>query len=370
MNILILNWMDVRNPQMGGAEIILFEIAKRLVCEGHQITWFSRQYRNCLKEEKINGLEIKRQGNKFTVYLEAYKYYRSLKFKPDLVIDSVNTLCWQTPLYVPKNQRIAYVNQLAKEVFFYESPALVSHLSYFLERLEFITYRSTKFLCYSKSTRKDLVGFGIPEKKISLFSIGLDHARYFDNGLKEKNPLFICVNRLVKMKRTDLVIKAMVEVSQKYPLAKLGIVGYGYQRKELGLLRDKLNLKKNVFFIDENMLFLDKNKKDKKVELMQKAWALVFPSVKEGWGMTVTESAACATPSIVSNVSGLRDSVIKNRTGIVLSKNPSTAEIALAMIKIIEDKKIRKILSTNAVKQSQLFSWEKAVADFKKAILI
>ena len=123
MDILILNWKDVKNPHAGGAEIIAFEFAKRLVKDGHKVTFFSRAFQNCLKEEVLDGVKIIRNGNRFGVYFNAFLYYNGLKKnKPDRVIDMINTLCWQTPFYVPKKNRFAYVNQLAKEVFFFELP--------------------------------------------------------------------------------------------------------------------------------------------------------------------------------------------------------------------------------------------------------
>jgi glycosyltransferase involved in cell wall biosynthesis len=49
--------------------------------------------------------------------------------------------------------------------------------------------------------------------------------------------------------------------------------------------------------------------KEEKLELMQKSHALAVTSVKEGWGLVVTEAASQGTPAVVYNVDGLRDSV-------------------------------------------------------------
>ena len=101
---------------------------------------------------------------------------------------------------------------------------------------------------------------------------------------------------------------------------------------------------------------------------MQQAWALVFPSVKEGWGMTVTECAACKTPAIVSGVSGLKDSVVNNQTGIILSSNPPPEEIANAMISLINNSKLRDKLSKQASLYSRKFSWDKSYKEFANII--
>lgn len=369
MDILILNWKDVKNPQVGGAEIIAFEFAKRLVKEGHKLTFFSRSFPNCLREEMLDGVKIVRRGNRLSVYFEAFLYYKSLKRKPDRVIDMVNTLCWQTPFYVPKKNRFAYVNQLAKEVFFFELPKPISYIAYLLEKFQYLTYKNTRFLCYSESTKKDLQEFGIREKNIGIFSMGLDHSRYKSSGKKTDYPLFIYVGRLVKMKRVDLCIKAFANVIKKHKNAKLEIIGNGPDEKRLFDLVKKINLAKNVVFVNKNNFFFKKTKFDIKIKLMQEAWCLILPSVKEGWGMVVTEAAACGTPSIVSNVTGLRDSVVKDKTGLILSQKPSEKELSGAILKIIEDSKLRNEMSEEAVFWAKNFNWDKSYNEFKKLII-
>lgn len=368
MKILILNWKDVKNPEVGGAEIIAFGFARRLVKDGHSITFFARKFKNCKSEEIIDGVKVVRRGGKLTVYLHAFFYYLSLRPKPDRVIDMVNTICWQTPLYVPYKKRFFYVNQLAKEVLFYEMAWPFSSIFYLIERLEYIFYSNTKTICYSKSTKEDLVSFGIKPSKISLFPMGLDHTRY-KPGSKSKDPLFVFVARLVRMKRADLCIKAFKFVIEKYPKAKLAIIGNGPDEKRLEELVKSEKLQDQVIFVNKNNFFIDKNKEDIKVKLIQEAWAHLLPSVKEGWGMVVTEAAACATPSIVSDVTGLRDSVLGGKTGLVLSSNPNPEELSNAIIEIIENKRMRERMSKESVKWSMNFNWDKSYGEFKRIIL-
>lgn len=369
MKVLILNWKDIKNPDVGGAEIILYEFAKRLVKDGHQVNWFCRKFHNCKEIESIDGIEIIRRGNSLSVYFDAWKYYRSLTPKPDKVIDSINTICWQTPLYVSQDRRIAYVNQLAKEVFLYELPFPISYFAYYLENWEYKTYKTTKFLCYSKSVKTDLKSIGIPLHNIATLSLGIDHSRYIP-GRKSKAPLFVFVARLVRMKRADLCIEAIKQVCKKHKEVKLAIVGYGPQEDDLKKLINKYGLQENVSLVNKNNLYFKKNEKDIKVKLLQQAWALLLPSVKEGWGMVVTEAAACGTPSIVTDVSGLRDSVVDGKTGFKVSADPTAKELASYMLKIIEDNNMRQEFERNAIRWAGNFSWEKSYKEFKKILNI
>ena len=367
MDILILNWKDIKHPQTGGAEIIVYELAKRLVKDGHNVTWFCRSFPQATPEENIDGIRIIRRGNLVTMYLLAPIFYWSEKEKPDLVIDCSNTIYWQTPIWAWRSRKVAYLNQLAKEVFWYEYPPIVSHLGWLIERLQYLTYLNISFLCYANSTKQDLISTGIPAGNINVFPLGLDHSRYHP-GAKSSTPLFISVSRLVKMKRTDLAIRAIDIVRRSYPKVKLVIVGTGYDRSRLQKLRDNLHLESQVEFADENVWFFKKNNRDIKLKLMQQAWALIFPSVKEGWGMTVTECAACGTPAVVSDVTGLRDSVLNDKTGIILSSNPSSEEIAESMIKIIKDEKLRDAFYTNCLNWADKFDWDKSFSRFHKLI--
>jgi glycosyltransferase involved in cell wall biosynthesis len=363
MDILILNWKDIKNPDVGGAEVILYELSKRLVRDGHTVTWFSRAYNGGKTEEMIDGISIIRRGNRFTVYWEAFRYYRSLAKKPDKVIDCVNTICWQTPLYVPQNKRVAYVNQLAKEVLFYELPPVISQIAYLLEPLEYLTYKTTQFLCYSSSVKHDIASFGIPLSHISTFPVGIDHDRY-KPGKKSKTPLFIFVARLTAMKRPDVCIEAMRIVVSSVPEAKLAIVGYGPMEQRLQEMINEYGLQKNVFLVNKDHLFFDKHPKDQKVKLMQEAWALLLPSVKEGWGMVVTEAAACGTPSIVTDVTGLRDSVIADETGVHVPPMVDATALGNHMLDFLSDAEKRHAMSKRATIAAKRLTWTQSYKRF------
>ena len=59
----------------------------------------------------------------------------------------------------------------------------------------------------------------------------------------------------------------------------------------------------------------------KKYELMQRAHALVCPSIREGWGIIISEAGYLGTPGIVYDSPGLRDAVDRGRAGYVCRDN-------------------------------------------------
>ena len=55
-----------------------------------------------------------------------------------------------------------------------------------------------------------------------------------------------------------------------------------------------------------------------KAQHLRAAWALVQPSPKEGWGLTVVEAGACGTAVVAADSPGLRDSVRRDETGLLV----------------------------------------------------
>jgi glycosyltransferase involved in cell wall biosynthesis len=318
-------------------------------------------------EETIDGIRVIRKGRLLTTYLQAALFYRRLRPKPDIVLDMVNTICWQAPLYA-RGRTVAYVNQLAREVLLHHLPRPLAWLAYRLEGVQYLTYRRTPVLCFSEGTKGDLVDIGIPSEKVWVFPLGLDHERHVKAGAKSETPLFVFVGRLVRMKRAGLCIDAMQIVTRRHPDAKLMILGSGPDREALESRIDRLGLGESVSILSGDRIFGD-GSGDQKVELMQSAWALVLPSVKEGWGMVVTEAAACGTPSIVTDVTGLREAVRPGLTGLVVSADPAPDELAEAMVRLIEDDDERRELSTAAVEWAARFDWDRSFDSFYEGLL-
>src|SRR3990170_217949 len=118
MNILILNWRDTKNPKSGGAEVVTLEHAKAWVKKGHWVTWFTSEFENEKKTEKIDGINIVRRGNFLTVYLHAPFFYLFSGNKFDVLIDEIHGLPFFTPIYarIPK---IAFIHEVAREIWDY-----------------------------------------------------------------------------------------------------------------------------------------------------------------------------------------------------------------------------------------------------------
>ena len=138
---------------------------------------------------------------------------------------------------------------------------------------------------------------------------GVDFKKYRP-GLKDPRPTILWVGRIKKYKNLDHLLRAYKIVKREVPDVQLIIIGTGDQEQAAKRLAKELELR--------DVYFLGKVSEEEKVRWMQRAWIIASTSMVEGWGMTITEAAACGTPAVAYNVPGLRDSVKHMETGILV----------------------------------------------------
>lgn len=361
MHILILNWRDPKNPKSGGAEIVTMEHAKAWVKNGYQVTWFTSKFPGSSSVEKISGVKLVRRGNWLTVYVLAVWYYFREGKQFDLVIDEIHGLPFFTPLYVKKT-KIAFIHEVATDIWDYMYPFPLNKVGRTMESLYLRLYRNIPFWTDAQSTVEDLEQHGILKENCTVIACPATSQSVKTLPRKEKNLTLIFVSRLVKMKGIEEVVKSFSLILQQVDKAKLWIVGWG-EDKYLKRLKQTIA----GYKIDDKITFWGALTEEKKLELMRRSHLLLHASVKEGWGLVVIESASQATPSVVYNVAGLRDSVKNGKTGIVLSEN-TPYEMARAVLLLIRNKKRYKAIQKNSLDWAKSLTWEKVTKQSIKLI--
>lgn len=90
-------------------------------------------------------------------------------------------------------------------------------------------------------------------------------------------------------------------------------------------------------------------------EIMASAFAMVYVSLFEGFGIPIIEAMSCDVPVITSNVTSMPEAA----GDAALLVNPSSvAEISLAMQKLFEDESLRNSLIEKGRAQIKKFSWD------------
>lgn len=350
-NILVINWQDISNPLGGGAEVHLHEIFRRVVAKGHRVTLLCCRYPGAKDEEIIDGIRIIRRGRRNTFNFFVPSAYKALvkNNSYDVVFDDINKIPFFTPLFV-KEPIIAIVHHFFGKSIFLEVTFPQACYVYLSERLVPVIYSSVPFAVVSKSTRRELVDRGV-RSKIDLLPNAVDLSRYsVIEGIKSKIPLVGYFGRIKKYKSIDHFLQLIPSVLKKFPQAQFIIVGEGYHRQNLERFAQSLG-------IDDKVLFTGTVSHREKVVLLNQMWVAVNPSPKEGWGLTVIEANACGTPVVAADSPGLRDSVVKNKTGL-LYEYGNIEHMNEAVCRLLKNDKLRANLSKNARKWAEGFNWD------------
>lgn len=351
MKILALNWRDPRNPEAGGAEIHLHEILKRAVMEGHRVVQVSHSVQWLPEKEEIDGVEVHRHGTWYSYNYTLRRYCETLELKSfDLIVEDI---C-KVPVFSPRwgsTPVLVVVPHLFGTTAFREVSIPKALYVNFLEKFIPGVYRNCSFVAISDSTKNDLVRRGIPEANVSVIPCGIDTDFYVqDPSVPVEANRLLFVGRLKKYKGVQHLLAAMKILHSRNLPVKLTITGEGDYARQLMLMVGRLNLQDSVDFLG----FVSQ---EEKLHCLQSAYVAVFPSAKEGWGLTVIESNCCGTPVVASDSDGLRDSVLDGKTGILVEhENPEA--LAEALENLLKSPGKRQQLSENAIQWARGFNWD------------
>jgi glycosyltransferase involved in cell wall biosynthesis len=95
---------------------------------------------------------------------------------------------------------------------------------------------------------------------------------------------------------------------------------------------------------------------DELIQLYRRAWVLASTSAFEGWGMTITEAAACGTPTVATRIPGHMDAVHDGTSGL-LANSVAEMEDALAAVLLEED--LRRRLNKGAEERASSLTWDR-----------
>jgi glycosyltransferase involved in cell wall biosynthesis len=330
MNILLLNWRDPKNPKAGGAEKLNMYILKPFLEKGDSVTWYAKAMKGLPERETYEGIHIVRFGNPLTHLLGFPFFYWLGKFgKVDFLIDSIHGTGYLSSIIAPRTRKKILICEVAQNIWDEMYPFPVNVVGKLWENVMFWFYRHDRFWTISESTKKDLVHFGVPSKQIAILPMGFDAVKLTKLPEKYDEPTALFVGRLAEMKGVKDAIEAIAKVNKSDDKKwKLRIIGRGDRQyeSELKTLIKKLEIEHSV----EMLGFVSEKEK---FEEMAKAWILLVPSSREGWGMIVPEANSVGTPAIGYDVAGLRDVLVryaKENKGVA----PSVQSLAQAISQI------------------------------------
>ena len=126
------------------------------------------------------------------------------------------------------------------------------------------------------------------------------------------------------------------------------IIGEGYERPALEALRDELGATDWVRLPGHVS-------DDELVDWYRRAWVVASSSQREGWGMTLTEAAACGTPAVATDIAGHADAVVDGESGLLVD---DVGQLPAALGRVLGDEVLRSRLSKGALARARWFTWD------------
>jgi len=360
MHLVALNWRDIKNPDAGGAEIHLHEILKRMVARGHRVTQFATAYDGGKAKVEIDGVRVIRRGAWWNANYVLPRAMRAfLRDNPaDLVIEDINKVPFLAPRYTRTPVLPLVPHLFGSTVFRETNPAFAAYVMAW-ESLIPRVYRDSRFAVISPSTRDDLVARGIDASRIDVVLCGLDHNlfRTIPGIAREHRPTLVHFGRMRKYKAIDVVIRALSQVRESVPGAKLVIIGDGPDRERLdGIVRRER--------LHEAVHFTGRMSGPQMVEMLNRCHVFLNASPKEGWGLTVVEANACGVPVVGSNVPGLRDSIQDGITGFLVPYGDVGA-FAEKTVALLKDHALHERMSAAGQAWARTMTWERCADEME-----
>jgi glycosyltransferase involved in cell wall biosynthesis len=176
--ICVISYRDMKHPEAGGAEVIIQEVMSRLAARGHAITLLTGAFPGGEAQDRIGDLEIHRTGNTYTFNFAAPAYFKK-HLEPrgfDLVVEDINKI----PFFMPRHTRVpvlAVVPHLFGTTVFEQAAFPIAAYVYLYERFIPKVYRNCLFSVLSETTRDDLIARGFLRESRIIHS-GIDHDLY------------------------------------------------------------------------------------------------------------------------------------------------------------------------------------------------
>ena len=347
--IHMLAWRDLADVEAGGSELHASMVAERWANAGIEVTMRTSYAQGAPPEAVRDGYTVIRRAGRYLVFPRAVAAELTGRHgRRDGLVEIWNGVPFFSPIWA-RGPRVTWLHHVHEDMWPLVLPSGLARMGQVLERrLAPPFYRRTQIVTLSESSREHLLDrLRLPARNVHVVPPGID-ARYRPGGERTEVPTILGVGRLMPSKSFDALIRAVHDLRTEVP-ARLAIVGEGYERDALERLIAALGA-------EEWCELAGRVDDEELVRRYQSAWVVASTSRTEGWGMTLTEAAACATPSVATRIPGHTDAVRDGVGGLLVDSHD---ELVGALRAVITDPDLRGRLADGARRTAQELTWDR-----------
>ena len=353
----------------GGAGNFVLETAKKLIQYGLKVTIIAQSGSSELIQN-CQGIHFIFIGgplpNTFAYWLQYFKIYKKVEkildeIDPDIIFPQVFPANYWGFLYKKHNPKIPCIWFCHEPSAFVHEKRIINGLPIGMRLLAEAANPVMKVLDKKLVSQADFIFVNshfTAEKCKKVYGVcqtkvvypGVDISEYPPHQFP-KEDFILCVSRLTRFKRIDLVLDALNLLKQSNEVSKqLIVVGDGEERTNLIEQSERLKLEGNV-------TFTGKLSRDILISYYARAQCVVFPTKDEPFGIIPIEAQAAWTPVIATRSGGPMESVIHEVTGFLI-KPDSVEELAEKIRYLDRNKEIAESMGLLARENvSNNFSW-------------
>ncbi len=351
--IHVLAWRDLADVEAGGSELHAATIASLWAEAGIDVTMRTSYAQGSPPESTRDGYRVIRRAGRYLVFPRAVgSELIGRHGRRDGLVEIWNGVPFFSPLWA-RGPKVTWLHHVHEEMWPMVLPPNLARAGQILERrVAPVFYRSNKVITLSESSRSTIVErMGLPPSNVSVVPPGIDPV-FTAGGSKSDIPRVVAVGRLMPSKFFDVLIGALVRVRERVP-ARLTIIGDGYER-------DRLERQVAELGAESWCELPGRVSEAQLVEHYRRAWIVASASRSEGWGMTLTEAAACGTPAVATRIPGHTDAVDDGVTGLLASTD---LELSDAVERLLFDPDLRDRMGAAAKARAEAFGWHRAAHD-------
>ena len=343
----VLAWRDLDDPDAGGSEEHADQFMRRAAAAGLEITHRTSAAIGLPATATRHGYQVVRRGSRYTVFPRAVASEVVGRMGPyDAVMEVWNGVPWLTPVWTRK-PRITFLHHVHGPMWDQLLPGPFAALGRVMEaRLAPPLYRRGLTVTPSEATRQELLGLGFHADRVLAVNNGVDEV-FGPGGQRCAEPLVVSVGRLAPVKRHAELVDAAAVAKRRVPGLRLVIVGDGPMEAPV---RERIEAHDAAGWVT----LAGYLSREELVGLYQRAWLVTSASLAEGWGLTLTEAAACGTPAVATDVTGHHSSVIDGVTGVLAPLD----HLGDALADVLLDDDRRATLASAALVRARTLTWE------------
>jgi glycosyltransferase involved in cell wall biosynthesis len=344
-------WRDLDDPEAGGSELHAHKVASLWAEAGLDVTFRTSAVPGGPPALTRGGYRVLRRAGRYAVFPgAAWEGIRMGQRPGDGLVEIWNGMPFFSPLWY-RGPRVVFLHHVHAEMWGMVLPPALARLGDAVERrLAPPVYRHSRVVTLSESSRREIEEMlGLRADRITVAPPGVD-PRYTPapGAMRSPVPLVVAVGRLVPVKRFDVLLRALARVKKEQPALEAVIVGEGYERPALESLRAEVGA-------TDWVQLPGRGGEDELLSWYRRAWVVASSSQREGWGMTLTEAAACGTPSVATNIAGHADAVLDGESGLLVDDED---DLAQALARVLGDEVLRSRLAKGALARARWFTWE------------